>query len=301
MKNLVQTLFFKIVKVVWRWLLPYSMPIEAQRKRFETLGGKSALKMQKKFPAIHESIDSAADVRILKLKPRDRVPGLLLYLHGGAFCLGSIDGYRESAYGLAQNLRRELWLPEYRLGPEHIFPAALDDALVAYRQALKHFSAREITLIGDSAGGGLALKLLERLRKLGNEAPGRAVALSPWTDLSQSGETYRSRRHRDIFLSKESLDHYAKMVLGANTEAAREASALFGEGPGPTPILILCGDDEVLLDDTLRYQKQFLKNHPNSRVVVAEGMPHVYSLFFPFLKESKAAIQEIENFIRQQT
>lgn len=203
----------------------------------------------------------------------------LLYLHGGAYVQGSARAFCHLAGQIAARANAATFIPEYRLGPEHRFPAAFDDATAAF----DGLSAPSISLVGDSAGGGLALAILPHVKAK------RAAVMSPWTDLALTSPSITTRADADPFLTAAALRTAATMYLGNHDPRDPKASAVYGDLSGLPRVQIHTGDAEILLDDSLRYTA--------ATVHVWEGMPHV----FPSntFAASKLALDHIGAFLSE--
>jgi acetyl esterase/lipase len=227
----------------------------------------------------------------------DRV---LIHFHGGGYVTGSIDGHRMLGVPLAQALKMDLLLPEYRLAPEHPFPAALQDALQAYRWLLAQGHAPgRILLSGDSAGGGLALAMLVALREAGEPLPAAAVLMSPWVDLTNSGRSHATRAKADAVLRTEGLREWALCYAGESKLDDPRVSPLHADLHGLPPLLIQVGSEEILLDDARRLAEKAAAQGVAVTLRVWEGMWHVWQLLGDFVPETRAAFKEIDDFIRQ--
>ena len=179
--------------------------------------------------------------------------GALLYLHGGGYCIGSIASHRSLASRLSAASGLAVLLPGYRLAPEDPFPAGLDDAVVAYEWMVQRgFAPSRLAIAGDSAGGGLTLATLLRLRDGGAELPAAAALLSPWTDLTQSGPSMTANATKDPMVGKDDLDEYAAWYAGDADPAGPLLSPVFADLGGLPPMIIQVGEPETLLDDATR-------------------------------------------------
>ena len=232
--------------------------------------------------------------------PRNEVAATaILYLHGGGYTLGSAAAYVNFVSQLAHRTGVRAFVADYRLAPEHRFPAAVQDALAAYAGLLE-MGYRSIALVGDSAGGGLALSLLAQLSQFashtGQAAPKCAAVISPWTDLSLSGESMESRAQADPLLSREVLAKAADAYLGGAGADRTDprASPLFATTAHLPPVSIHVGADEVLLDDTLRYARA----HEAAEAHVWEGMVHVFASNVAQLGAARDALDDISRFLR---
>jgi acetyl esterase/lipase len=188
---------------------------------------------------------------------------------------------------------------DYRLAPEHPFPAALDDALAAYRWLLAEGAdPRRIAVMGDSAGGGLAFSLLLRLRDQGAPLPAAAVALSAWTDLALTGASLRLNAAADPMLNAEDLPKLAACYLASADPRDPYASPLYGDATGLPPTLIQAGSDEILHDDSTRMADRLRAAGCEVELEIWPRMPHAWHLFAPVLPEARRAIERIGAFVR---
>jgi epsilon-lactone hydrolase len=229
----------------------------------------------------------------------------LLFLHGGGYVTGSPALYRHftwriATWRIATAARARVLAIDYRLAPEHPFPAALDDALVAYRWLLAGTADPQRTaVIGDSAGGGLALALLLRLRDDGLERPAAAVALSPWTDLALTGASLSLNAKSDPMLNVADARLFASCYLAGADPRNPYASPLYGNPAGLPPVLIHVGSDEILHDDAVCMAENLRAAGCQVQIEVWPRMPHGWHLFAPVLPEARTAIARIGAFADQ--
>jgi acetyl esterase/lipase len=222
----------------------------------------------------------------------------VLYLHGGGYVSGGPAFYRHFTWRIANAAKARVWVIQYRLAPEHPFPAALDDALSAYRWlAQETGNTSGLFVMGDSAGAGLALCLLMKLRDLGGPLPAAAVAMSPWTDLALSGPSLTGNAASDPMLNSGDLPELARCYLAGADPRHPYASPLYGDPSGLPPVLIQSGSDEILRDDAVRMAERLRQANPRSRIEIWPRMPHAFQLFVPLLPESHAAIAQIGAFL----
>ena len=224
---------------------------------------------------------------------------VLLYLHGGAWVMGSPRTHRALVAGLARGAGVRALSLGYRLAPEHPYPAPLDDCVAAYDWLLAQgIDPGRIVVAGDSAGGNLALALLLRLRDAGTPLPAGAVLLSPATDLGLGGASHVTRKELDPFLAKADLGTFIAAYAGAQDPRDPYLSPLGADLHGLPPLLIHVGDHEVLLDDAVRLGERARAAGVEERTVVWPGMMHVFQVFAPFLPEARRANREIAAFIQ---
>jgi epsilon-lactone hydrolase len=224
----------------------------------------------------------------------------VLFLHGGGYVTGSPALYRHFTWRIATAARARVLAIDYRLAPEHPFPAALDDALAAYRWLLAGTAEpRRTAIIGDSAGGGLALALLLRLRDDGLECPAAAVALSPWTDLALTGTSLSLNAKSDPMINVAGARLFADCYLAGADPRNPYASPLYGNPAGLPPALIHVGSDEILHDDAVRMAENLRAARCQVQIEVWPRMPHGWHLFAPVLPEARTAIARIGAFVDQ--
>ena len=237
-------------------------------------------------------------------RPDDAIAGAaLLYFHGGAYVAGSARAYRHFVGQIAARAQVVAFVPEYALAPEHPFPAAVDEAQACYR-GLVEKGFGKIALAGDSAGGGLALALLSSLvakaRDVSAFRPVGAAVMSPWTDLALSGMSMETRAEADPLLTKESLASTARLYLGGHDPRDPLASPLYGDLAGLPPVRVHVGEDEVLLDDSLRLGERIESQGRTVEIHTWQGMIHVFPSNVALLHAAKEALDDIGNFLRQQ-
>ena len=211
--------------------------------------------------------------------PKDqRRSGVILYLHGGGYTCGSLEYAKGFAATLASECGVKVFCAAYRLAPENRFPAALDDALEAYRYLLKKgYAAKQILLCGESAGGGLIYALCLRLRQEGLELPCGLIGISPWVDLTGSGQSYETNRDNDPSLTQELLEFYAKCYT--TDPADPLCSPVFGDLTGFPPSLLFAGGDEILLDDARALHEKLVQSGCRSTLHIAPERWHAYVLY----------------------
>ncbi len=226
-----------------------------------------------------------------------RVTQGVVYLHGGGYTAGGLD-YAQAFGGLlAEQLGRAVLCVGYRLAPENPFPAALEDALNAYRLVLTRFAPEDIVLVGESAGGGLCYCLALKLKALGLPQPDRVVAISPWTDLTMTRDVEELQK-RDPLLDRDNLKGFARMYAPDRDLKDPLISPLYGELSGLPPSLILVGGEEILLDDSVLMARRLREAGCACSLHVAEGLWHVYVLYG--VPEAKEALGMLNAFVRGQ-
>jgi len=229
----------------------------------------------------------------------DRV---ILYLHGGGYVIGSINTHRAMIARIARASKARALAIDYRLAPEHPFPAAVDDATAAYRWLLAQgHKPAKIVVAGDSAGGGLTLAALVALRDAGQPMPAGAVPISPWTDLEGTGDSVRSRAAKDPMVQQENLAQSAKQYFGDHDPKNPLISPLHANFRGLPPMLIHVGDAEILLDDATRVAERAKRAGVDVELEVWDDMIHVWHVFAKLLPEGQQAIDKIGKFVIART
>src|SRR5277367_2594213 len=224
---------------------------------------------------------------------------VLLFLHGGGFELGSLrsDGELAARLGRASGMR--VLFPEYRLAPEHPFPAAIDDVLAAWRwlRTGQDLSARSTAVAGDSAGGGLAVALLVAARDVGEALPAAAALMSPTVDLTSSGASMTERADQDPVSTPAMLAQFAADYLAGADPKTPLASPLFASLAGLPPLLIQVGTADLLLSDSERLAAAAAEARVDVRLEIGDGLPHVYQIMLG-TPEAAEATEQIGKFLR---
>jgi len=229
-------------------------------------------------------------------------PGrIILFLHGGGYVTGSPMLYRHVTWRFAAAARAQVIAIDYRLAPAHPFPAAINDASVAWRALLAEGAlAQRCAILGDSAGGGLALALAMRLRDEGVPLPGAVAALSPWTDLAITGLSSKPGT-ADPMLKASDLDAFAAHYVNGSDPREPYISPLYGDPRGLPPTLLQVGSDEILRDDSERMAERMREAGCDVTLEVWPRMPHVWHAFAPMLPEARRAIARVGAFIEEKT
>ena len=223
----------------------------------------------------------------------------VLYLHGGGYAIGSLNTHRRLAYDISAAAGARVLVIDYRLAPEHPFPAAVDDAAAAWRWMLAQgLDPKRIAIAGDSAGGGLTIATLVNLRDRKLGLPGCAVAISPWVDLEGLGASIAGRAAQDPMVQKDGLLWMAGMYLGGKDAKTPLAAPLHADLKGLPPILVQVGTAETLLDDATRIAERARKAGVDTTLEVWDDMIHVFQAFAPMLPEGQQAIDKIGAYLR---
>jgi epsilon-lactone hydrolase len=269
--------------------------IAASRARMERLGDRRELP-----PQLTRDLDLLGGVPTEWTRAPRPHRGVILYCHGGGYALGSPKVYRGLAARLATSTGCDVAAIDYRLAPEHPYPAAPDDAISAYRDLLSRaIDPRSIVIAGDSAGGNLALVTLLRARDSGLMLPCAAVLLSPWTDLTGSGASMRANVKRDPMLPAHRIDEAARLYARHADLAHPDISPLFADLTGLPPLAIHVGTTEVLLDDSQRLAERARQHGVDVELSIWHRMPHVFPMFADFIPEGRRALSDIGAFVDQ--
>jgi len=224
----------------------------------------------------------------------------ILYLHGGGYVIGSINTHRSLAARLSRAAKARVLVIDYRLAPEHPFPAAVDDSVAAYRWMLAQgLKPSRIAVAGDSAGGGLTAATLVAIRDAKLPVPAAGALLSPWVDMEGIGESMTSKDSVDPMVHKDGLLEMAKAYLGGQNPRSPLAAPLYADLAGLPPLLMQVGTSETLLDDASRLAERAKKAGVNVTYEPWQNMIHVWHLFAPMLDEGQQAIEKIGAFVRK--
>ena len=226
---------------------------------------------------------------------------VLLYVHGGAFIAGSCLSSRSVAARLAETSELPVLTLNYRLAPEHPFPAAMEDAIAAYRWLLANgVQPHEMAMVGDSSGGNLVLATLLSLRDVGDPLPAAVVLLSPWVDLTESSASRSTHAEADPYLTPQFMQVAARCYLGEIDPQTSPASPLCGDLTSLPPLLIQVGTDEIFLDDSLQLAERVQAAGGSVTLEIWEGMWHVWHYFATLIPEGQQSFDQIGEFIRTQ-
>ncbi len=229
--------------------------------------------------------------------PRDKA---ILYFHGGGYVTGSSRAHRSIVAKFVVGSGVGALVMDYRLAPEHTYPAALDDALAAYGWLLEQgISPSRIVFVGDSAGAGLCLAALLAVRDQGIPLPAAAVALSPWTDLKNTDESKMTNYKRDKICWRGSQEVFSKYYAGDHDPALPYISPLFGDLAGLPPMRLYVGGHELMLDEVVQYAEKAKAAGVDVKLTIGEGLFHCYPAVAPLFPEATQAMDEICAFIRQ--
>jgi acetyl esterase/lipase len=277
---------------------PY-IPVWFMRMAFDFLCGFSHKKIRTQW-GLKVSTTIINDIKVDKIESKgsDITVKVILYIHGGGYFMGSPYCYGWYLAYLAKKTGYTVYCPTYRLAPEHPFPAAQDDVYRVCLELAKIHPETKVVLIGDSAGGGLVTSLLLRLRDEGQPLPDKAVAISPWLDLTGSQESINSNHRKDLWLDRWRIDHWAPFYAASSKLREPYVSPFFGRAKGLPPTLMVAGGSEVLLDDARVFCQRAQETNKEVLFHLGKGMQHNWPITSPRLPESKRANAKILDFIR---
>jgi len=247
-----------------------------------------------------EQVDAGGVSAEWIMTPQATAERVIFYLHGGGYAIGSVKTHRELISRISRAAGARALAIDYRLAPEHPFPAAVEDATTAYRWLLENgVEPTRIVIAGDSAGGGLTVATLVALRDAGDPLPAAGVCLSPWVDLEGIGESMTARAEVDPMVQRDGLLAMAKAYLGDANPRLPLAAPLYADLTGLPPLLIQVGTAETLLDDSTRLAERARSAGVDVVLEPWEDMIHVWHLFASMLPEGQQAVDRIGEFIRE--
>jgi monoterpene epsilon-lactone hydrolase len=275
-----------------------ALSIEDQRAAFDALASQFPLAEDVR----RDPVDAAGVPAEWITTPEALHERGIYYLHGGGYTLGSINTHREMISRLSRAARARALAIDYRLAPEHPFPAAVEDSTAAYRWLLAiGVDPARLVIAGDSAGGGLTVATLVALRDAGDPLPAAAVCLSPWVDLEGLGESMTTRAGVDPMVQREELLQHVKAYLGDAHPRTPLAAPLYADLRGLPPLLIQVGTAETLLDDSTRLAERAKAAGVDVVLEPWDDMIHVWQFCAAILPEGQQAIDRIGEFIRKHT
>ncbi len=227
---------------------------------------------------------------------------VLLHLHGGGYVTGSIKSYLMMSIPMAQTLKMNVLFPEYRLAPENPFPAAIDDVLKIYRWLLTQgYQSKDIIISGDSAGGGLCIASVVRLREENEALPAALVCMSPWMDFTMQGKSYISNSTSEAMLTTNGLREWALNYTSEQNFGNPLVSPVFADLQKFPPMLIQVSADEILFDDAIALAEKAKADGVDVTLKIWDGMWHVWQVLGDLIPESRAAFEEINQFLQEHT
>ena len=271
------------------------LPVSVQRAWFRLVAGIS--RPRHRVPCVAVDVGGVPAERVDGSPDVDR--GVVLYLHGGAYCLHSPRVYRPLTASLARAADAPVFALDYRRAPESPCPAAIEDALAAYQWLLdRGAEPRRIGIAGDSAGGGMSVATAVALRDAGLPLPATLALISPWVDLGLSGDSMRTKSRYEVVMRRSWLEASSRMYRGGLPVDDPRCSPLFAELSGLPPTLIQAGANDILLSDSERLAERLAATGVDVRLEVHEGMQHVFQDLPTMLPEGESALEGIGDFLR---
>lgn len=271
-----------------------SLPVDELRVAFDGFADFTPFDPSIEF----EVVDANGVSCEIGVAPGSRADATIFYLHGGGYMIGSFTSHRGLVARLGQAAAMRTMAVDYRLAPEHPYPAAVDDAVTAYQWLLDSGTpADRIFFAGDSAGGGLVVATMLRCKARDIPLPRAAVLFSPFADMGTTGQSLVDNRERDVVVTEGMAPGMAETYLAGADPRSPEASPIYGDLAGLPPILIQVSSHEVLLDDSLRLLRAAILVDVQVHLRVYQGLPHVWQLFTGLLDEGQAALEEAGAFL----
>jgi epsilon-lactone hydrolase len=273
---------------------PVDSDVNQQRQQLRELASAQPLPAELTVTAAALGGVPTAEITVDGVEPRH----VVLYFHGGVYVIGDAFQAAELASQVGRRTRAKVISVDYRLAPEHPYPAAVDDALAAYEALLRNGTApSDIVFAGESAGGGLAVATLVNARDHGLPLPAAAFAMSPYADLTLAGTTMETKRGADPLLSRELLQPRVTDYLAGQDAALGLISPIFADLSGLPPLIIQAGTHEVLLDDAIRLARQAATADVQVTLDITPRVPHVFQAYHAILDEAAAALDRAGQFL----
>jgi acetyl esterase/lipase len=284
-------------RLLGRFVFREDLPFEKQRTRLATLAKTGALP-----PGVSVATRRIGGVDAAELThTSSRSDLLVVHLHGGGFVVGTPSTPQTWAAPLATQTGATVVLPDYRLAPEHPFPAALEDAAAVWKELSSSVDPGTIVLSGDSAGAGLAVSLTARLRDEGSPLPAGLVLISPWLDLTANRRTDRELARRDPMLSAGWLERASDAYSGGTPLADPGISPLLGSMAGLPPTLVQAGADDILIGDSIRYARAVREAGGDVTLSIGNRLWHDFPMQAGMLAAADAAVRQAASFVAQVT
>jgi monoterpene epsilon-lactone hydrolase len=273
---------------------PVGSSVDEQRRQLRALVSAQPLPAEVTVTAAELGGVPTAEITVDGIESRY----VVVYFHGGVYVIGDAFLAAELASQVGRRAQARVISVDYRLAPEHPYPAAVDDALAAYEALLDDgIAPSDIAFAGESAGGGLAVATLVNARDHGLPLPAAAFVMSPYVDLTLAGTTIETRREVDPLLSRELLEPRVADYVAGQDAALGLISPVFADLSGLSPLLIQAGTHEVLLDDALRLARQAANADVEVTLDITPGAPHVFQAYHPILDEAAAALDRATQFL----
>jgi acetyl esterase/lipase len=276
--------------------LPADASVEQLREGMERMTSLAPLAED----VAYEAVDAGGVPAEWAVASNARTDRAVLYLHGGGYVIGSVRTHRQITGNISRAAAARVLSLDYRLAPEHPHPAAVNDATAAYRHLLgQSLDPGSLAIAGDSAGGGLTAAALIALRDAGDPAPACGVLISPWLDLTQSGESMVSKSAADPMVQRDGLQKMAAAYAATSDPRAPTVSPLFADLTGLPPMLVHVGTAETLLDDSTRFAERARTVGVDVELEIWDDMIHVWHAFAMILPEARQATERVGQYLQQ--
>ena len=287
------------LKILWNLIFRKSYSPKIMRVFFNFVAGRSVASLQKKFPRSQFIAENIHGVPTETIVAANCLPenGTIIYLHGGGYFMGSIFAYRSFALKLSFVTQCKVLIIDYRLAPENPYPTALNDIGLVYNDFLQKNPSEKVILGGDSAGGGLTMATLLRLREFKIPLPHKSFVISPWVDLEGKQDSYKRNHLKDSWLSKSHTDVWAKLYTGNQKHFDAFISPVLGEYFMMPTTAFFVGDQEVLMDECIALHKNYERNNSLSQLFVGIDMQHTWMIVSPKIAESRQFSRDLKNFL----
>ncbi len=274
-------------------------PIEVIRRYFEQQSRKFPPVKNLKVEMTQTNIKGIPSTWFIpnSTTSKSLAPHIIYYLHGGGYSICSVNTHKRLIAHIAKACHAKVLAIDYRLAPEHPYPAAIEDSIEVYQYLLQTYSASQIIIMGDSAGGGLSTASLLKMKELQLPQPKAAVLLSPWVDLDGENESYQTNARKDLIIAVSDIHRYSKDYFKNTSPRHPLISPLYADLTGLPPLLIQVGTHEVLLDDSLKLAEKAKEDGVEVTLEIWENMLHVWQFFADYMPESRKAIRKIAKFI----
>lgn len=273
---------------------PVGAPISDWRAGFESMAAQFDLAED----AVVEDVTANGVPGKLIKAPGSAEDKLVVHFHSGGYVQGSAHAYRDFAYRLSAASGAVVLVPDYRLAPEHLYPAAVDDARAVYDWALEQYGPEKIVISGDSAGGGLAMALLLSIRDAGLATPAAGVGISPLLDLAGESPSMQDNAGTDPLIDQNMVVEMGKVYIGdIDPHEHPYCSPIYGDKKGLPPLFLTASNSEVMRDDAARFAEDVRNAGGTAHTEFPDNMTHIWT-FFPFLEQARSSVAAVGEFIR---
>lgn len=295
-----QSRILNVVLQLGKWQVAHGDIDMVKNQMRLSMNRLAELEIQPSWVRRHNELIAGVPCEWISVSETAADAGIVLYMHGGGFVAGSPASHRDMAWRLSRESGLRVLMVDYRLAPEFPFPAQLDDCLAVYRALLDGgLAPARLAVAGDSAGGNLALVTVLSAREQGLPLPAAVIALSPWGDLTHSGESVVLNAKRDHMIPVGLIDQIATMYAGERDLTAPMLSPVFADYSGFPPLMLHAAAEEVLRDDALRINERAEAAGVDVSCHVWDKVPHAFPVFAQYLPEGRSAIRRMATFLQR--